>query len=177
MELRKIVKEDKNEILLIYEEYIESEPIDGIDTFEGIRNLEHLNKMRFEEWYQELIDNEDKEKIPAYYSTQITYAVIEDDKIIGFLNARWENVPVLEKYGGLIGYSIRPKYRGFGYANEMLSLGLEKYKEKNYSKINISCKDFNIPSKKVIEKNNGILEREYYNKEDGYNYLIYNINL
>ena len=80
-------------------------------------------------------------------------------------------------FGGLIGYSIRPKYRGKGYANEMLKLGLEKFKEKDINEVLISCKDFNIASKKVIEKNNGIFEREYYNKDEGYNYLIYTIEL
>ena len=80
-------------------------------------------------------------------------------------------------FGGLIGYSIRPKHRGKGYANEVLKLGLEKFKEKNINEILISCKDFNIASKKVIEKNNGIFEREYYNDDEGYNYLIYTIKL
>ena len=40
----------------------------------------------------------------------------------------------------------------------MLKLGLQKFKEMDYKreKTLITCKDFNIPSKKVIEKNNGI---------------------
>ena len=78
---------------------------------------------------------------------------------------------------GLIGYSIRPKYRGKGYANEMLKLGLERIKEEGINQVLLSCKDFNIPSKKVIEKNNGIFEREYYSFDEGYNYLVYTIEL
>lgn len=177
MELREILKEDKSEILKIYNEYTNAEPIQGIDTFEGIRNFEHLQNMNFEEWYQELQDNKNKEKLPKEYSTQTTYLVVENNEIIGILNARWDKVPVLMLFGGLIGYSIRPKYRGKGYANEMLKLGLDKFKEKGINEILISCKDFNIASKKVIEKNNGIFEREYYNKDEGYNYLIYIIEI
>lgn len=177
MELREILKEDKTEILKIYNEYIKAEPIVGIDTFEGIRNFEHLQNMNFEEWYQELQDNKNKEKLPKEYSTQTTYLVIENNEIIGILNNRWDKVPALMLFGGLIGYSIRPKYRGKGYANEMLKLGLNKFKEKGINEILISCKDFNIASKKVIEKNNGIFEREYYNKDEGYNYLIYIIEI
>lgn len=177
MELREILKEDKSEILKIYNEYINAEPIQGIDTFEGIRNFEHLQNMNFEEWYQELQDDKNKEKLPKEYSTQTTYLVVENNEIIGILNARWDKVPVLMLFGGLIGYSIRPKYRGKGYANEMLKLGLNKFKEKGINEILISCKDFNIASKKVIEKNNGIFEREYYNKDEGYNYLIYIIEI
>lgn len=177
MELREVLKEDKTEILKIYNEYINAEPIEGIDTFEGIRNFEHLQNMNFEEWYQELQNNKNKEKLPKEYSTQTTYLVIEENKIIGILNARWEKVSVLMLFGGLIGYSIRPKYRGKGYANEMLKLGIDKFKEKGINEILISCKDFNIASKKVIEKNGGIFVREYYNNDEGYNYLIYNIKI
>ena len=177
MKLREIIKEDKYEILKIYDEYINAEPIKGIDTFEGIRNFEHLENMNFEEWYKELDNNKNKDKLPKEYSTQTTYLVIDNNEIVGILNARWEKVSALMLFGGLIGYSIRPKYRGKGYANEMLKLGLEKFKEKDINEVLISCKDFNIASKKVIEKNNGIFEREYYNKDEGYNYLIYTIEL
>ena len=172
MRLREIRREDEAEILTIYSEYIHAQPIQGIDTFEGIRNFENLGNMRFEDWFNELEKNKKKSEIPKGYSTQTTYLVVNDDEIVGIVTARWEKVPILMLFGGLIGYSIRPKYRGKGYANEMLKLGLQKYKEKKINEIPISCKDFNIASKKVIEKNNGILQREYYNKEDGYQYLI-----
>ena len=83
------------------------------------------------------------------------------------------------KYGGFIGYSIRPTERGKGYATEMLKLGLQKFKEMDHKRerILITCKDFNIPSKKVIEKNNGIYENSYYNEDDGFTYLRYWIKI
>lgn len=115
--------------------------------------------------------------MPKEFSTQTTYLVVENNEIVGILNARWEKVPVLMLFGGLIGYSIRPKYRGKGYANEMLKLGLDKFKDKGINEILISCKDFNVVSKKVIEKNNGIFERNYYNNAEGYNYLIYTVKI
>ncbi len=61
----------------------------------------------------------------------------------------------------------------------MLRQGLLKFKENGskMEKILITCKDFNIPSKKVIEKNNGIYENGYFNKEDGYTYLRYWITI
>ena len=86
-------------------------------------------------------------------------------------------MPILMTYGGLIGYSIRPSQRGKGYASEMLRLALEKLKNTDVDKILITCKDFNLASKKVIEKNGGILESVYANKEDGYNYLRYWIKI
>lgn len=80
-------------------------------------------------------------------------------------------------YGGLIGYSIRPSQRGNGYASKMLKLSLEKFKNTNIENVLITCKDFNIASKKVIEKNGGIFESICSNTDNKYNYLRYWIKL
>ena len=80
-------------------------------------------------------------------------------------------------FGGLIGYSIRPKQRRKGYASEMLKLALDKLKNTNLENVLITCKDFNIASKKVIEKNGGIFENTYNNIDDGYTYLRYWIKI
>ena len=80
-------------------------------------------------------------------------------------------------FGGLIGYSIRPSQRGKGYASEMLKIALNKFKNTNIENVLITCKDFNIASKKVIEKNGGIFENIYRNIDDGYAYLRYWIKI
>ena len=101
----------------------------------------------------------------------------ENKKIVGAIGLRWKEVPKLMEYGGLIGYSIRPSERGKGYATKMLQLALKEFEKINKEKVLITCKDFNIPSKRVIEKNGGIYENSYYNEEDKYTYLRYWINL
>ena len=100
----------------------------------------------------------DENKLPKEFSPQTTYILVDEkDEIVGMVNIRWKEVPVLMSYGGMIGYSIRPSKRGQGYANEMLRLALEiLFKVSKKQKILMTCKDFNISSKKVIEKNNGI---------------------
>ena len=55
----------------------------------------------------------------------------------------------------------------------MLKLALEKFKNTNIENVLITCKDFNIASKKVIEKNGGIFENIYINADDGYKYFRY----
>ena len=93
------------------------------------------------------------------YSPHTLYIAINDNKeIVGAIGIRWKQVPILITYGGLIGYSIRPSQRGKGYANEMLKLALEKFKNTDIDNILITCKDFNIASKRVIEKNGGNLK-------------------
>lgn len=74
-------------------------------------------------------------------------------------------------YSGHIGYSIRPNLRRKGYGSEILQLGLEKAKELNLEKVLLTCKKSNISSQKVIERNNGVFEKEIY--EDGEAHLVY----
>lgn len=64
--------------------------------------------------------------------------------------------------GGNIGYSIRPTERFKGYGTLILKLGLEKCKELNIDKVLITCNKSNVGSYKVIEKNDGILENEFF---------------
>ena len=80
-------------------------------------------------------------------------------------------------HGGFIGYGVRPSKRGKGYASKMLELALNLISKEQYEKVLITCKDFNIPSKKVIEKNNGKYENSYYDNSTGYTYLRYWIDI
>ena len=180
MNLREANKNDEKELFEIYQEYINSKPILGIRTFEGVRDFENLGKMTFQQWLDDLEKNKYENNLPKDYSTHTFYLVKNDeDKIVGAIGLRWKEVPVLIEYGGFIGYSIRPTERGKGYATEMLRLGLLKFKEIDHKreKVLITCKDFNIPSKKVIEKNNGVYENSYYNEDDGFTYLRYWIKI
>lgn len=180
MKLREANKNDEKELIEIYEEYINSKKIPGIRTFEGVRDFENLGKMNFKQWLEDLENNKHEENLPEDYSTH-TFYLAENDKgkIVGAIGLRWKEVPVLMNYGGFIGYSVRPTERGKGYATEILKLGLHKFKEidNKRERVLITCKDFNIASKKVIEKNNGVYESSYYNKEEGYTYLKYWIEI
>lgn len=178
MKLREIIQEDKEKIIEMYKEYVQSELIPGIDRFEGIRDLEKLEKLDFEVWLEELEKKKSEKNLPKTYSPQTLYLAINDnDEIVGDIGIRWKQVPALMTFGGLIGYSIRPKQRRKGYASEMLKLALDKLKNTNLENVLITCKDFNIASKKVIEKNGGIFENTYNNIDDGYTYLRYWIKI
>lgn len=178
MELREATKQDKEKIIEMYDEYMRSELIPGIDRFEGIRDFEKLEKLSFNDWIEDLEKNKYEENLPESYSPHTLYLAINDNnKIVGAIGIRWKQVPVLMTFGGLIGYSIRPSQRRKGYASEMLKLALDKFKNTNIENILITCKDFNIASKKVIERNGGIFENTYSNNDDGYTYLRYWIKI
>lgn len=180
MILREVNQDDEIELNRLYEEYFTSEPISGIDIFEGIRDLERFGQMDFKTWLNYLNSQKNKENLPQDYSTHTFYlAENKDKRIVGGISLRWEEVPILMNFGGFIGYSIRPSERGKGYATEMLKLGLQKFKEidNKKEKVLITCKDFNTPSKRVIENNKGIYENSCFNTDNGYTYLRYWIKL
>ncbi len=178
MELREVNKQDEEKIMEMYNDYILSELIPGIDRFEGIRDFEKLQNLNFNDWLKYLEKNKYEENLPDLYSPHTLYLAINDyNQIVGAIGIRWKQVPILMTFGGLIGYSVRPSQRGKGYATEMLKLALDKFKNTNIQNILITCKDFNIASKKVIEKNGGIFENTYSNVDDGYTYLRYWIKI
>lgn len=153
MQLREADVNDKEAIIQMYNEYMKSELILGIDRFEGVRDFEKLSQLNFTDWLADLEKNKHEENLPETYSPHTLYLAINDkNEIVGAIGIRWKQVPILMTYGGLIGYSIRPSQRGKGYASEMLRLALEKLKNTDVDKILITCKDFNLASKKVIEK-------------------------
>lgn len=173
--LKKIELEDKEKLLDMFKEYEESEPIPNIDKYEGIRSFEFLKKMSFEDWLIKI--KNDEVNCPKDFSPHTLYMAIDkDNEVVGLIDNRWKEIPILIEFGGLIGYSIRPTKRGNGYATLMLKLSLDKMWEYGKEEVLITCKDFNIASKRTIEKNGGIFIEEYYNKDDGFNYLKYNIS-
>ena len=68
MELREVTKQDKEKIIEMYDEYMMSELIPGIDRFEGIRDFEKLEKLSFNDWIDDLEKNKHEENLPESYS-------------------------------------------------------------------------------------------------------------
>ena len=88
------------------------------------------------------------------------YAICKDGKMIRRVNFR----KALNKYlllhsSGHIGYAIKHSERGNGYATTALKLMLDKVWEMGYGEVMISCNDRNFASRRVIEKNGGVLNR------------------
>ena len=97
--------------------------------------------------------------LPEGYVPQTVYWLVDGNKFIGRVAIRHALNERLILVGH-IGYAIRPSERGKGYGNLALKLALPKAKKLGIEKALITCAKDNIASRKIIEKNGGILEDE-----------------
>lgn len=89
-----------------------------------------------------------------------SYFICKDGKMIGEIMFRKRlNSFLLTHSMGHIGYKIKFSERGKGYGSEALKLLLDKVWKEGYTELMISCREDNVPSSKLIEKNGGILNR------------------
>lgn len=84
---------------------------------------------------------------------------INDNKIIGMINIRWNLNEQMLHFSGHIGYSIRPTERRKGYNKINLYLGLIEAKKLSLNRVMLACNASNLGSDKTIQALGGILER------------------
>jgi len=136
--------------------------IEGVEEFvakkekEGIEALNYLNN--FAAYIQKLNNNSKGIGLKEDYVPSTDLWLVDGDKYIGRLSIRHELNDKLRRFGGHIGYAIRPSERGKGYGNKILELGLTYAKELGIKHILLTCDETNIASKKIIEKLGGKLE-------------------
>ncbi len=82
----------------------------------------------------------------------------ENEYCIGEIHIRHRLNDALCLRGGHIGYVIRCSEWNKGYGTLMLSLALEKAKERGLERVLCTCNDENIGSARVMEKNGFVLE-------------------
>jgi len=89
-----------------------------------------------------------------------TYLAWDDTaaQMRGIINIRHELNEFLRQYGGHIGYSVHPACWNQGYATEMLALALQQCDALGLRELLLTCSPDNPASRRVIEKNGGVLE-------------------
>lgn len=173
MYLRELKVKDKGKILDMCKE------INKIDkNFEGLDFLSNINEKNFENALEEIEKYKHKDRINKNYSTETFWIAISDtEEIVGGIIFRQQLKGNLINHGGNLGYLIRPLERKNGYGTEMLHLALEKCRENGLEKVLVTCRDTNVASEKVIKKNGGIYENNFYDKKSDKNYKRYWIKL
>ncbi|MCY3864952.1 MAG: GNAT family N-acetyltransferase [Chloroflexi bacterium] len=77
---------------------------------------------------------------------------------IGDVDVRHRLNKNLQRYGGHIGYKVRPSCRRRGYGTLICRLGIEQARRLGIGDILITCDDDNLGSAKIIEANGGVLQ-------------------
>lgn len=118
-------------------------------------NYEML-EANFDEYVETLLANETS-PFPGYVP-QTTFWLIVDNSYAGTIDIRHYLTSNLRKFGGHIGYRIRPSMRRQNYGTLQLKLALPHAWALGIERALITCDDDNIASQKIIEANGGILQ-------------------
>lgn len=125
----------------------------------------------YDEWLEKLEEDYTREVSEEGAPARTYFFVRENDnKIIGMINIRLALNEKLKKYGGNIGYCIRPTERGKGYNKINLFLGLQVCKAYNIDEVFMDADKDNPASWRTIESLGGVNVREYF--EDEYDHCI-----
>lgn len=86
--------------------------------------------------------------------------LVKEDVYIGTVSIRHRLNWHLEKYGGHIGYIIRPSWRGKGFGKKILRLALPVAQHLGIDRVLVTCAPDNAASRAAIEGNGGVYRDE-----------------
>ena len=144
----------------------------------GVGGL-HRYLDNYEGWLEKLQEDYNREPSEDRVPARTYFFVRENDKkIIGMINIRLVLNERLKKYGGHIGYGIRPTERGKGYNKINLYLGLKVCNTFGIDKVFMDADLNNPASWKTMEALGGKRFRQYFDDENAHCEVVdYNIDV
>lgn len=168
--------ERKTDILDYLDEFVVyNSNINGSGSLDKV-----LTGLSFEEALDRCLNMKNEEYAKKYGRCQSkTFLLIRnsDNKLIGMINVRWNLTEEMKKFGGNIGYGIRPIERRKGYNKINLYLGLLEAKKLGLDKVMLDCEASNIASSKTMKALGGVLERTEIDPYDGILTSVYWIDV
>ena len=144
---------------------------DGRNVFEMLKGIGKIEnsytnptyEMTFSEFQRWLLQQEQWDKgemLPEGYVAQSIYWLYDDGHPVGMGKIRHRLTENSRRNGGNIGYAISRSYRGKGYGCVFLKLLLEEARKMDINEIILTVDRNNDASRRVCEKNGGVLFNE-----------------
>ena len=112
----------------------------------------------FGSFVEELREHARGRGLPPGWVAGADYWLVDGHTYLGRVQVRSELTDALRRFGGHVGYSIRPSARGRGYGTIALRLALTRCRARGLAQILVTCDETNAASRRVIEANGGVLE-------------------
>ena len=111
---------------------------------------------RFVSWLVALADPDTPR--PADHVPCTERWMVDGDVYLGRISVRHGMTALLYVWGGQVGYAVRPSARGRGHATRALALALPVCADLGLDPVLVTCDSTNPASRRVIERNGGVLE-------------------
>jgi predicted acetyltransferase len=96
--------------------------------------------------------------LPEGFVAGSTFWLVQAGVFVGRVEIRHELNDELRRLGGHVGYAVRPSRRGQGLGTEALALALVECRTLGIDVVLVTCDVDNEPSRRIIERNGGVLE-------------------
>lgn len=159
-------------------EEMRQELLEGPGGFDGTCQLEDYPDIGL--WHRNSRLFEDHDTCPPGYALSFQYLFLKNDILAGMICLRPEAMihPFLKRFGGHIGYCVRPSMRRQGIGTAMLKAMLKEAKEAyGLERLMVCALEDNIASKKVIINNGGVHDSTIYYPPEQKNIERYFIRL
>lgn len=127
-----------------------------IDENQSVNWQPDILRRRFDE-YLTVLRQAETDPLAGMVPSSHFWLIIDGCRYAGDLDLRHCLNDSLRRYGGHIGYRIRPSERRKGYGALLCKLGIAEARKRGISDILITCDDDNYGSRKIIEANGGVL--------------------
>ena len=157
--------ERKDEIIEYINEFVEyNSEINGTGGLDKI-----IEGYTFEQALARCLSMEDEiyaKKINRCQSKTFLLIRENDNRIVGTINVRWNLTEAMKRFGGNIGYGIRPTERRKGYNKINLYLGMQEAQKLGLDRVMLDCDVNNLGSDRTLKALGGVLERTEVDPED-----------
>ncbi len=121
-----------------------------------------LEQRAYADWLRLRGDNASPATVRPGWVVASTFFVVRqgDGRLIGMADIRHDLNDFLRKFGGHIGYGVRPSERRKGYGAQILQMALDYGAAIGLNRAMVACYTTNEASRRTILRCGGVLERE-----------------